>query len=79
MNSLSATFYPTYLRSTGLGWSLGAGRVGSIVGPVTAGWFIAQQWSSDAIFLALAVPAFVSTLFVFLLRWTKIETAGQQF
>jgi AAHS family 4-hydroxybenzoate transporter-like MFS transporter len=79
LNALSATFYPTYLRSTGLGWSLGVGRIGSIVGPVTAGWFIAQQWSTHAIFLALAVPAFVSMLFVFLLRWTTIEAAGRHF
>jgi AAHS family 4-hydroxybenzoate transporter-like MFS transporter len=74
VNALSATFYPTYLRSTGLGWSLGVGRVGSIVGPVTGGWLIAQHWSTHAIFLALALPAFVSTLFVFFLRWTKVET-----
>jgi AAHS family 4-hydroxybenzoate transporter-like MFS transporter len=79
VNALSATFYPTYLRSTGLGWSLGVGRVGSIVGPVTAGWFIGQQWSTHAIFLALAVPASLSMLFVFLLRWTNIETASRHF
>jgi AAHS family 4-hydroxybenzoate transporter-like MFS transporter len=75
VNALSVSFYPTYLRSTGLGWSLGVGRVGSIVGPITAGWFIAQQWSTHAIFLALAAPALASMLFVFLLGWTKIETA----
>jgi AAHS family 4-hydroxybenzoate transporter-like MFS transporter len=68
-----------YLSSPGLGWSLGVRRIGSIVGPVTAGWFIAQRWSTHAIFLALAVPAFVSALFVFSLRWTEIETAGQHF
>jgi hypothetical protein len=63
----------------GLGWSPGVGRIESIVGPVTAGWFIAQQWSTQPIFLALAVPAFVSARFVFSLRWTEIETAGQHF
>jgi hypothetical protein len=35
--------------------------------------------SPDAIFLALAVPAFVSALFVLSLRWTEIETAGRHF
>jgi hypothetical protein len=40
---------------------------------------IAQHWSTHVIFLALAIPAFVSTLFMFLLRWTKIERAGQHF
>ena len=35
LNALSATFYPTYLRSTGLGWGLGIGRIGAIVGPTS--------------------------------------------
>ncbi len=32
-NALAATFYPTSVRATGVGWALGIGRVGSIVGP----------------------------------------------
>ena len=59
-------------RSTGLGWGLGIGRAGAIVGPVVAGWFIALQWSTHAIFLALAVPALISTVFVFALRRTMV-------
>jgi len=45
---------------------------------VTAGWFIAHQWSTRAIFLALAIPAFISMVFVFFLRWTKIEVHGER-
>ena len=37
INALSATFYPTYLRSTGVGWGLGIGRTGAIVGPLPRG------------------------------------------
>ena len=61
-----------------VGMEPGIGRVGSIVGPVTAGWFIAHQWSTRAIFLALAIPAFISMVFVFFLRWTKIEVHGER-
>lgn len=68
LNTLAATYYPTYLRSTGLGWSLGIGRGGSIVGPVLAGQFIAMKWSTNDIFLALAVPTLVSVVVVLLLR-----------
>jgi MFS transporter, AAHS family, 4-hydroxybenzoate transporter len=31
-NALAATFYPTSIRATGVGWALGIGRVGSIIG-----------------------------------------------
>lgn len=60
LNALAGTFYPTYLRSTGVGWALGIGRAGSIVGPVMAGQFLARAWSTTDIFLALAVPAVIS-------------------
>lgn len=60
LNALAGTFYPTYLRSTGVGWALGIGRAGSIVGPVMAGQFLARAWSTSDIFLALAVPAAIA-------------------
>jgi MFS transporter, AAHS family, 4-hydroxybenzoate transporter len=69
VNALSATYYPTNLRSTGIGWGLGVGRVGAIVGPVVAGELIGLKWSSQALFIAAAVPALISAMVVFSLRW----------
>jgi MFS transporter, AAHS family, 4-hydroxybenzoate transporter len=69
LNALCATYYPTYLRSTGLGWALGIGRVGSIVGPVMAGQFIAWKWTPHDIFMILATPALVSVIVVVALRF----------
>ncbi len=60
INTFAATFYPTSLRSTGIGWSLGVGRVGSIVGPIVGGLLIGWGWSNSALFIAVAVPAVVS-------------------
>jgi AAHS family 4-hydroxybenzoate transporter-like MFS transporter len=37
MNALAAAIYPTAIRSTGVGWALGVGRIGSIIGPVAGG------------------------------------------
>ncbi len=36
-NALAAAFYPTAVRATGVGWALGIGRIGSIVGPLVGG------------------------------------------
>lgn len=71
VNAFSATFYPTYLRSTGIGWGLGIGRIGAIVGPVLGGEFMRRQWATDELFLAAAVPALISALVMFSLRWAK--------
>ena len=62
MNAFAATFYPTYLRSTGIGWALGIGRMGAIVGPYIGGLLIGAQWSSQQLFWAAAVPAVISAL-----------------
>ena len=62
INALSATYYPTYLRSTGVGAGLGVGRAGGIVGPYVGGVLLAQQWSSQQLFWAAALPAVVSTV-----------------
>ena len=35
-NATTAAFYPTQIRSTGVGWALGMGRLGSIFGPRSA-------------------------------------------
>jgi AAHS family 4-hydroxybenzoate transporter-like MFS transporter len=34
LNALAATYYPTDMRSTGIGWGLGWGRTGAIFGPL---------------------------------------------
>jgi AAHS family 4-hydroxybenzoate transporter-like MFS transporter len=64
LNVLSAMFYPTAIRSTGVGWALGMGRIGSIVGPVIGGVMLGLQWTPQQIFTAGAVPAACALLAV---------------
>ena len=45
LNALSAGFYPTTVRSTGVGWALGVGRIGSIIGPLVAGMLLSRDWT----------------------------------
>lgn len=68
INALSASFYPTYLRSTGVGAGLGVGRTGAIIGPYLGGVLLAQQWTPQQLFWAAAVPALVSTAVILTLR-----------
>ena len=68
VNALAASYYPTSLRSTGVGWSLGIGRFGSILGPVVGGALIGLQWTNSTLFLAAAVPAVFSCVMMVCLR-----------
>lgn len=55
-NALSAIFYPTAMRSTGVGWCLGIGRIGAIIGPLVVGFLISLKWPIASIFLLGGVP-----------------------
>jgi AAHS family 4-hydroxybenzoate transporter-like MFS transporter len=68
VNAFAATFYPTYLRSTGIGWGLGIGRIGAIIGPIIGGELLRRQWSETSLFYAAALPAVVSTMGMILLH-----------
>jgi MFS transporter, AAHS family, 4-hydroxybenzoate transporter len=76
INALSATFYPTYLRSTGVGAGLGIGRAGGIVGPYIGGTLVAAQWSSQQLFWAAAVPAFISMVTMVAMRFAMKQPVG---
>ncbi len=53
----AVTLYPTEIRSTGVGWSVAVGLVGSVVGPLLGGLALLSGWTAQQIFLSGAVPA----------------------
>jgi AAHS family 4-hydroxybenzoate transporter-like MFS transporter len=57
LNVVAASFYPIAIRSTGAGWALGVGRVGSIIGPLVGGLMLSWQWGLQRIFAVGAVVA----------------------
>jgi len=61
-NALAAGFYPTAVRATGVGWALGVGRVGSIVGPLVGGVLLTMKWSAGEVFAAAAAAALCAAL-----------------
>jgi AAHS family 4-hydroxybenzoate transporter-like MFS transporter len=69
VNALAATYYPTNLRSTGVGSGLGVGRIGGIAGPSVAGALLMIGWMPRDLFYAAAIPALISAITMFSLRW----------
>jgi AAHS family 4-hydroxybenzoate transporter-like MFS transporter len=66
-NALAAGYYPTSVRATGVGWALGIGRVGSIVGPLIGGTLLTAKWSTASVFAAAALAALCASLAAFTL------------
>lgn len=77
INVLAAALYPTALRATGVGWTLGVGRVGSIVGPMAAAQLLAFHWSLEYLFVAAALPAVLSSVLVLMLGRVSAFTEGR--
>jgi AAHS family 4-hydroxybenzoate transporter-like MFS transporter len=66
-NALAAGFYPTSVRATGVGWALGIGRVGSIVGPLVGGVLLSLKWTAGEVFVAAALAALCAAFAAFAL------------
>ena len=64
----AAKAYPTDIRSTGIGWAIGVGRIGAILGPLTAGYLIAGGLDMAANFIVFAVPMLIAAIFAYLLH-----------
>ena len=60
--AVAGKMYPTEVRSTGIGWAIGLGRSGAVVGPAMAGFLIAAGVSMSANYYVFAVPMAVGGL-----------------
>ncbi len=68
----SAWLFPTRLRSTGLGWAIGLGRSGAVIGPYLAGLLMSFGWSREAYFIVMGTPILLAALAVWLIPFPKV-------
>jgi len=79
VNAYTANFYPAQMRATGLGWALGVGRLGAIMGPIYGAFIIESGWGLDANFYAFAAPALVGAAAMLLIphRVVAVESRNE--
>lgn len=75
-NALTASVYPTAIRATGVGWALGVGRIGAIVGPLVGGMLLARDWTPQSLILLAVVPAVIASIAVFTLGAVRRNAPG---
>lgn len=59
-HACTGQFYPLAIRSTGLGWALGIGRVGAIIAPILIGILVNLSLALEMNFIAIAIPALIA-------------------
>ncbi|MEO8306553.1 MAG: MFS transporter [Pseudomonadota bacterium] len=63
-------FYPTVMRSTGIGSAVAFGRIGNILSPKSAGWMLGAGYTPNMVFWAMGAPMVLS--FVALLVFHRL-------
>ncbi len=64
--ALAVYLYPTAVRSVGLSWTVGVGRLGLISGPMLVGLMLQASWPTAMVFQAAAVPLLIGAGALFL-------------
>lgn len=65
--ALGAVFYPSEIRSTGVGWALGIGRLGGIAGPLLVGAAMTAGLPARGVFYLLAAPMLMMAFAIWLM------------
>lgn len=65
---LAAALYPAEIRSTGIGWALGVGRIGAVLGPIVGGFLVGAGFPIATIFAIYAVPLLLAAGLCLMLR-----------
>lgn len=71
--AVAARLYPTEFRTTGVGWSIGIGRLGGIIGPAVGGVLIGMGLSMVTNFLIYAVPTIFAGIMTLYISSKKIR------
>ena len=71
--ALAACFYPAAVRSTGVGWALGIGRIGGVAGPWLFGMMLGLNVTPANAFYIGAIPMLLAAAAVMLLRPSSVD------
>ncbi len=66
--AVAAKVYPASFRSTGVGWAIGLGRAGAVIGPGAAGFLIAAGFDMSANFYIFSVPVILGGIIAYRLH-----------
>jgi AAHS family benzoate transporter-like MFS transporter len=68
-------FYSPAVRSTGVGFASGVGRIGAIVAPVLIGWLVSLKLPMEQNFMAIALAGVVGALAVSFVNQSRADSS----
>ena len=70
----AARMYPAEFRTTGVGWAMGSGRFGGVIGPALGGVLIGMGLSIAANFMIFAIPCLAAGIVTLMVTLDRSET-----
>ncbi|MDN7139911.1 MFS transporter [Pseudomonas sp. JQ170] len=71
-------FYPSEIRSTGVGFASGVGRIGAIVAPVLIGWLVSLALPLQQNFMAISLAGLIGALAVTLINQSRAQSTQEK-
>lgn len=71
--AVAARMYPTEFRTTGVGWAIGSGRLGGVIGPALGGVLIGMGLTMATNFMIFALPTLLAGIVTMRLSSKKIS------
>jgi AAHS family 4-hydroxybenzoate transporter-like MFS transporter len=71
VNAMGAYCYPTAMRTTGMGWANGIGRLGSVTGPIVGGALLSLNMGVHTVIFAAALVGIFSVIALFVLGFGR--------
>lgn len=69
--AVTTMVYDASIRTTGMGWAIGVGRLGAILSPLVAGGLIDAGWQPVHLYGGYALAFALAAVFIMLLRMTS--------
>ena len=66
--TLNPLTYDADIRGTGVGWSIGVGRIGAILAPTVAGKLLDSGWEKQNLYIGVGFVLLISTIALFFLK-----------
>lgn len=66
--TLNPSIYAANIRSTGVGWSIGVGRIGAILAPLAAGVLLDYGWDKQSLYIGVGFVLLIAAIALSLLR-----------
>ncbi len=75
--ALAVLFFPAEIRSTGVGWSMGVGRLGQVIAPIAIGSLVQHDLTAGQVMFVVGLAPAIAAMAIAAMRFSHPISAGE--